>query len=606
MKNSTKLDTGKNLFAALPAVNLVKFPVVGRSKLNAAEMLTAMDAAERVEIGWGNVVPLHKAANGSTPEPDRNEAERFLELLDPTATSFTFQTFDDDEERREVRKRENAEVNKRRKEKGLKALKLKDPFAHIIHGTLNERWKELCKLNAQRAGIFITVNETDGKGRAIKNIKRVRALFNDLDGAPLEPVMQSKQTPHLVVELSPGKFHAYRFIKDIKLDQFEGLQKGLAAEFDSDPSVHDLPRVLRLPGFLHQKDKLKPFLSHIVSTHDAPPYSGDDFKDLVAKDPVKNTDESNGRYKKFADQRYSNSQWQELNDLALANLAAWVRDLFPTATPYHEGFRVSSADLGRANDEDLSFRRAGIKDFGVHDLDDPREGKRTPIDVVMEWGFNVSAEDLALREHTDEFEQAVEWLRERLPKEENADRPKEENIGQQENETVEIAPLVVMLAKKIWGEPNGMWKQKQQYYFNNSQVVIDAAKTNWFDFESNKGGGIRDLMKRVEVVTRKQAKDQPSVIVCAADIEMRPQDWLWKGHLQRGAQELLSGQPDLGKSQVQMHYIACATARLPWPDGALAIEPMNVLMLTAEDTLDQIVVPRLHAAGADVSRVFDL
>jgi hypothetical protein len=37
--------------------------------------------------------------------------------------------------------------------------------------------------------------------------------------------------------------------------------------------------------------------------------------------------------------------------------------------------------------------------------------------------------------------------------------------------------------------------------------------------------------------------------------------------------------------------------------GAPAIEPMNVIMLTAEDTLDQIIVPRLRAAGADVSRV---
>jgi hypothetical protein len=44
-------------------------------------------------------------------------------------------------------------------------------------------------------------------------------------------------------------------------------------------------------------------------------------------------------------------------------------------------------------------------------------------------------------------------------------------------------------------------------------------------------------------------------------------------------------------------------ARLPWPDGAPASEPMNVIMLTAEHTLDQIVVPRLIAAGADVSRV---
>ena len=37
-------------------------------------------------------------------------------------------------------------------------------------------------------------------------------------------------------------------------------------------------------------------------------------------------------------------------------------------------------------------------------------------------------------------------------------------------------------------------------------------------------------------------------IVCAADIVMRPKDWLWAGHLLRGAQELLTGIPGLGKS----------------------------------------------------------
>jgi hypothetical protein len=31
---------------------------------------------------------------------------------------------------------------------------------------------------------------------------------------------------------------------------------------------------------------------------------------------------------------------------------------------------------------------------------------------------------------------------------------------------------------------------------------------------------------------------------------------------------------------------ACATARLPWPDRAPAIEPANVIMVTAEDSVD--------------------
>ena len=67
---------------------------------------------------------------------------------------------------------------------------------------------------------------------------------------------------------------------------------------------------------------------------------------------------------------------------------------------------------------------------------------------------------------------------------------------------------------------------------------------------------------------------------------------MWEGHLLRGAVEMLAGVPGVGKSQVQCHYIACATNRLVWPNGAPPIDPVNVVMITAEDTLDQEVVPR--------------
>ena len=109
-----------------------------------------------------------------------------------------------------------------------------------------------------------------------------------------------------------------------------------------------------------------------------------------------------------------------------------------------------------------------------------------------------------------------------------------------------------------------------------------------------------------EWLQQSKAEIKSSDIICAADIEMRAKHWLWEGHLLRGAVELLSGTPGLGKSQVQIHYVACATTGLPWPNGAEAIDPVNVIMVTTEDALDQEVVPRLIAAGADRKRVFIL
>ncbi|MFF9552738.1 AAA family ATPase [Methylobacterium fujisawaense] len=80
------------------------------------------------------------------------------------------------------------------------------------------------------------------------------------------------------------------------------------------------------------------------------------------------------------------SFWDTVKDRALADLRAWVPNLFPTAQRTSDGgYRVSSHDLGRDLEEDLSLHPDGIKDFGVHDMGDPNDGGRTAIDIVQEY-----------------------------------------------------------------------------------------------------------------------------------------------------------------------------------------------------------------------------
>lgn len=172
------------------------------------------------------------------------EAARFLKALDPKATFFTFQIFSDDKSKK---------------------------LARIIHGTLEECFDALGRFNASGAGIFVTINATNGKGRKAKHIVRVRALFVDLDdGASLDLKDKRVPKPHIVVESSPGRWHCYWIVIDVPLDDFKGYQKALARHFKSDPSVDDLPRVMRLPGFIHRK--AEPFRSRIVSINKKPPY----------------------------------------------------------------------------------------------------------------------------------------------------------------------------------------------------------------------------------------------------------------------------------------------------------------------------------------------
>jgi hypothetical protein len=91
--------------------------------------------------------------------------------------------------------------------------------------------------------------------------------------------------------------------------------------------------------------------------------------------------------------------------------------------------------------------------------------------------------------------------------------------------------------------------------------------------------------------------------VRASDVAMRPLQWLWQGHLLRGAQEMTAGIPGSGKSQLQCALAACVTKGTPWPDGQRGPKPASVIMVTGEDCLDQVAVPRLLAAGADLNRV---
>lgn len=148
----------------------------------------------------------------------------------------------------------------------------------------------LAWLNDQGAGIFFCVNETDCRGRSSANVIKVRSVYADLDGVPLDKALE--YNPSLVVESSPKKYHVYWFVRDVPLEAFKQLQQGIIRVLGSDKAVHDLPRVLRVPGYFHNKKE--PYLTHIHS------YSGDifSFKELTYWFPPEKAEQwSAKRYK---------------------------------------------------------------------------------------------------------------------------------------------------------------------------------------------------------------------------------------------------------------------------------------------------------------------
>jgi hypothetical protein len=183
------------------------------------------------------------------------DAARFLTLLDETATQFTFQSFDDNRDRADPK------------------------LARILHGTLAEHAETLIRLNNLGAGIFVMVQEGDGLGRGNKNVTRIRAVFQEDDGEgkplPLEP--------HIINESSPGKHHRYLLTEGLSVEEFRPVQARLVADYGSDKNAQDPARVLRLPGFYHQKVDNgkgltgKPFQVRTIHESGAQPYEREEL-----------------------------------------------------------------------------------------------------------------------------------------------------------------------------------------------------------------------------------------------------------------------------------------------------------------------------------------
>ena len=98
------------------------------------------------------------------------------------------------------------------------------------------------------------------------------------------------------------------------------------------------------------------------------------------------------------------------------------------------------------------------------------------------------------------------------------------------------------------------------------------------------------------------AEDKYSVP--ASSIIPKNINWLWKHRIAGGKVQLIAGMPEAGKSMILTSLAGIMTARLKWPNNEGKLDrPLRVLLYEAEDDLEDTVVPRLIAAGANLDRV---
>lgn len=246
--------------------------------------------------------------------------------------------------------------------------------------------------------------------------------------------------------------------------QWPTLLKSMAVAMSADPSVTNPSRVMRLAGSvawpvkpgrtieqtgivpLREPGESRYSLESLSAAFPAQPASA---PAPVASAAPKLAASLNAA-KPAADR---STFFRQANDLALRNTGAWVPAVFGSAAHFQTGtgaWRISSKNLGRNLEEDLSIAPTGIVDFGVHDIGDARQGKRTPIDIVIEHGGAPDAKAAAfwLCEQIGVRPEAVGW---------------QESVAEQaptlpqpawQDGTIKTTDFVTLLTEEVVEEPD--------------------------------------------------------------------------------------------------------------------------------------------------------
>lgn len=395
-------------------------------------------------------------------------------LLNSLGELFTFQTFDDSPKKQQA-------------------------LVKILHGTLEDHLLTLADLNSRGAGVFFTVNQTDLVGRGAGNITRVRALFADFDSPDHLRTFDYLCPPSYVIESSPGRHHAYWILSDaLPLEDFKRYQQSLANKLGSDPKICDLPRVMRVPGFLHNKEQ--PFLVREIMSSPAQ-YSVAELTDWLR--PDEHT-------------RRSTPPADVLPNLvddpdAITELNTICDQLRQTG----EGERNNTLNK-------LAYQAYGLSKAG-----------RLSRDYVTEHLLN-AALDIGL----DESE-ALTTMR--------SARKKAPAIPNDIDLLPDLAP---------------------------SPIKRNAP--------AEQGDGV--------------------IMVCGADLKLRPVRWIWDQWLARGEMHLLAGAPSTGKTTICLSLAAALSSGGNWPDGTPCTQ-RDVVIWSGEDDYNATIGPRLLKSGADMRHV---
>ena len=91
-------------------------------------------------------------------------------------------------------------------------------------------------------------------------------------------------------------------------------------------------------------------------------------------------------------------------------------------------------------------------------------------------------------------------------------------------------------------------------------------------------------------------------LICAKNIDPEPIDWIWEGYLAKGKLHIIAGKPASGKTTIAIELAAIISRGGNFPDGSISPDG-HILFWSTEDSISDVLIPRLMAAGANMERI---
>ena len=139
-----------------------------------------------------------------------------------------------------------------------------------------------------------------------------------------------------------------------------------------------------------------------------------------------------------------------------------------------------------------------------------------------------------------------------------------------------------------------------------NDVFLNVYKGNVSEFSIFVGHLKSEAVKRgVWQDPSKPKPTPPAEMIVEMGNQIVPEEiiWLWDNRIPFGKITLYAGNPDNGKSLAAMSAAANTTTGQNFADSVNTLKPSDVMMLLGEDDLKDTAVPRLMAAGADMSKI---